>query len=215
MTPYSANSISLAICDGLTHLRQADRVISQLIDEVGPYVVRDPVDPYEALVRTIMFQQLTGQAATTILNRLLALTGSPGRYPTAAELLATSDDEFRSAGVSRQKASYLRDLADSIERGLIDFNSLPEVSDADVIDRLTAVKGVGLWTAQMFLMFQLQRLDVLPVGDVGVRRGMEIAYGLGGPPSTQQALTLGEVWAPYRTIGSWYMWRAVEIIPPA
>jgi DNA-3-methyladenine glycosylase II len=129
-------------------------------------------------------------------------------------LLATSDAEFRSAGVSRQKTTYLRDLAHRIEEGLLDFNSLPHDSDEDVISRLSAVKGVGRWTAQMFLMFQLQRLDVLPIGDVGVRRGMQVAYGLNGPPSEQQAHTMGQIWAPYRSIGSWYMWRAVEIIPP-
>ncbi len=161
-----------------------------------------------------MFQQLAGAAATTILNRLLALFGADSRYPTPAELLATSDQDFRGAGVSRQKTGYLRDLAQHMEDGQLGLATLPSASDEEVIERLTSVKGVGVWTAQMFLMFQLGRLDVLPVGDLGVRRGMQVAYGLDELPSLEEATRIGEPWAPYRSVGSWYMWRAVDVITP-
>ncbi len=198
----------------MRHLRQADPVLARLIDECGPYVPRSPGDPYEALIRSIMFQQLAGAAASAILGRLLALYGSDGRFPTPGELLATTDEQFRAAGVSRQKAGYLRDLAEHIRSGRLDLRGMAASDDAEVIERLTAVRGVGVWTAQMFLMFQLGRLDVLPVGDLGVRRGMQVAYGLDDTPSPAEATAIGEPWCPYRSVGAWYMWRAADIRTP-
>ncbi len=198
----------------MRHLRRVDGVLARLIDECGPFTPRTPGDPYEALIRSIMFQQLAGAAASAILGRLLGLYGSNERYPTPAELLATTDEQFRAAGVSRQKAGYLRDLAKHVEDGRLDLNGLADGDDAEVIERLTAVRGVGVWTAQMFLMFQLGRLDVLPVGDLGVRRGMQVAYGLDDTPSPAEATAIGEPWAPYRSVGAWYMWRAADIRTP-
>ena len=198
----------------MRRLVQVDEVLARLIQECGPYTLRAPGDPYEALIRSIMFQQLAGAAASAILARLLALHGSDGRYPTPAELLATTDEEFRAAGVSRQKAGYLRDLAQHVESGRLDLNGLAAADDAEVIERLTAVRGVGEWTAQMFLMFQLGRLDVLPVGDLGVRRGMQVAYGLDETPSPAEATAIGAPWSPYRSVGAWYMWRAADIRTP-
>ncbi len=197
------------------HLRAADPVIAALVEEHGPYRPRPAMDHYESLLRTILFQQLAGAAARTIQRRWLALYGDGpdgglGRYPMPDELLATTDDAFRSAGVSRQKASYMRDLAAHIASGDLDFAGIEALPDDEVIERLVRVKGLGEWSAHMFLMFQLGRPDVLPTGDLGVRIGMGIAYGLAAPPTPAEARVIGERWGPYRSVGSWYMWRAAE-----
>lgn len=190
------------------HLRQADRVVGALIEAHGPYRPRPAMDHYESLLRTILFQQLNGRAATTIQERWMALYG--GRYPTSTELLATTDDAFRTTGVSRQKAGYMRDLAERLLAGSLDLQGLDALSDEEVTQRITAIRGLGEWSAHMFLMFQLGRADVLPVGDYGVRNGMRIAYGLDDLPSPARAREIGAPWAPYRSVASWYMWRAVE-----
>jgi len=193
------------------HLRNTDPVLGMLIDAHGPYRPRPAMDHYDSLLRTVLFQQLNGRAATTIQQRWQALYG--GRYPTPTELLATTDEAFRAAGVSRQKVGYMRDLAEHILAGRLDFEGIEALDDTAVAERITAVKGFGEWSAHMFLMFQLGRPDVLPVGDFGVRNGMRIAYGLAGMPSPAEARTIGEPWAPYRSVASWYMWRATESTP--
>jgi DNA-3-methyladenine glycosylase II len=197
------------------HLRRADPVVAALIDRHGPYRPRPGGHPFDALVRAILFQQLDGRAAAAIQRRLYALHDSTdGRAPTPLQFLATTDEAFRAVGVSRQKAAYLRDLARHAVDGTLDFAALPELPDEEVIARLTAVKGVGEWTAHMFLIFQVGRPDVLPVGDLGVRNGMRVAYGLEEMPTPAQAREIGAPWAPYRSVGSWYMWRAVETVVP-
>lgn len=193
------------------HLRAADPVVGALIDARGPYRPRPAMDHYDSLLRTVLFQQLNGRAASTIQQRWQALYG--GRYPTPTELLATTDEAFRNAGVSRQKAGYMRDLAAHILAGTLAFEDIEALDDAEVTARITAVKGFGEWSAHMFLMFQLGRPDVLPVGDYGVRNGMRIAYGLSDLPTPAEARALGEPWSPYRSVGSWYMWRATESAP--
>ncbi|MSQ35836.1 MAG: DNA-3-methyladenine glycosylase 2 family protein [Dehalococcoidia bacterium] len=192
------------------HLRAADRVLARLIDAHGRFTPRPGDDPYNSLVRTILHQQLAGPAARTIERRWRALYGGEQAVPAPAAVLATSDEAFRSAGVSRQKAAYLRDLAAHVADGRLDFAAFARSSDDEVLRALTAVHGLGTWSAQMFLMFELGRPDVLPVGDLGVRRGMELAYGLAEEPSLDRMREIGAAWAPYRSVGSWYMWRAVE-----
>jgi len=197
------------------HLGAADPVLAALIEAHGPYRPRPATDHYESLLRTILFQQLAGAAARTIQRRWLALygdgpTGGEGRYPTPAELLATPDEAFRTAGVSRQKAGYMRDLAAHVVAGDLPLANIHQLPDDEVVRRLVVVKGIGEWSAHMFLMFQLGRPDVLPVGDLGVRIGMGRAYGLDEPPTPAAARLIGEPWAPYRSVGSWYMWRAAE-----
>ena len=189
-------------------------MVGALIDEHGPYQPRPSGDPYAELVRSVMYQQLAGAAAAAILGRLNALHGNSERIPTAKELLSTSDALFRGAGVSRQKTSYLRDLAEHVIEGRLRFDEIEQLSDEEVIERLTAVKGVGGWTAHMFLMFQLGRPDVLPVGDLGVRNGMKAAYRLRKPVTPERATKIGAQWAPYRSVGSWYMWQVVSTKPP-
>ena len=196
------------------HLREADPVVGELITRFGPYRPRPSGDPYGALVRSIMYQQLAGAAAAAILGRMLAIYGEDGRMPTPDEMLATSDQALRDAGVSRQKTAYLRDLAQRVADGSLDLSGVDTLSDDEVIQRLTVVKGIGEWTAHMFLMFQLGRPNVLPVGDLGVCKGMQVAYGLRKTPTPQRAQKIGACWAPYRSVGSWYMWRVAETRTP-
>ena len=197
------------------HLRNVDPIVGRLIDDHGPYTPRPTTEPYASLVRTILFQQLAGAAASAIQRRLYAMyDGDEARTPAPPELLETSDEDYRSVGVSRQKAGYLRDLARHVVEGQLDFEHVDEWPDDEVSAHLTAVKGIGEWSAHMFLMFQLGRPDVLPTGDLGVRIGMRIAYGLEDTPKPQEALTIGEPWAPFRSVASWYMWRAAETVTP-
>lgn len=209
--------LPFSIARANAHLRAADRVLARLIDAHGPYQPRPVDDPFDFLLRAILRQQLAGAAAATIERRWRALYGAEGQLdarPAPRAILRTSDDAFRAAGVSRQKARYLRDLAAHALDGRADFAALPRLPDDEVIARLTVVHGIGEWTAHMFLMFALGRPDVLPVGDLGVRHGMRIAYALAEPPTTAQAREIAAPWAPYRSVGSWYMWRAAESAPP-
>lgn len=196
--------------EALRHLRSVDPTLGALIERVGPYNPPRRPEPYTALMRAILFQQLAGAAANAIQKRFYALYSGDGRPPTPREVLETTDDQFRSAGVSRQKAAYLRDLAAHVVDGRLDLEALPAMSDEQVIRRVTAVKGLGEWSAHMFLMFHLGRPDVLPVGDLGVRNGMRLTYKLPELPTPAQAREIGAPWAPYRSVGSWYMWRAAE-----
>ncbi|MGE3856658.1 MAG: DNA-3-methyladenine glycosylase [Dehalococcoidia bacterium] len=213
--PSPARRVRFSLAKAYAHLRAADPVLAGLIEAHGPYRPRPAMDHYESLLRTILFQQLAGAAARTIQRRWLALygdgpAGGEGRYPTPEELLATSDEAFRAAGVSRQKAGYMRSLAEHVVSGDLDFAGIEALPDDEVARRLVAVKGLGEWSAHMFLMFQLGRPDVLPTGDLGVRIGMGLAYGLGAPATVAEARAIGEAWAPYRSVGSWYLWRAAE-----
>lgn len=195
------------------HLKAVDPVVGTLIDKHGPYEPRVSPDPYQRILTSILFQQLAGSAARAIMRKWLALYGDDGRFPSPSELLSTTEEQFRSSGVSRQKAGYMRDLAWHVVEGKLDFGRLDALSDEEVIERLTAVKGIGVWTAHMFLMFHLARPDVLPVGDLGMRNGMRIAYGLEEVPTPKRAAEIGEPWRPFRSAGAWYMWRAVEVAP--
>ncbi len=203
-----ASRLRFSAAHAYRHLRTVDPVVAALIEAHGPYRPRPAMDHYESLLRTVLFQQLNGRAAATIQERWMALY--EGRYPTPTELLATTDESFRASGVSYQKAGYMRNLAEHVLAGRLDFEAFDALDDATVIEQITAVKGFGEWSAHMFLMFQLGRPDVLAVGDFGVRNGMRIAYGLPAMPTPTEARRIGDVWAPYRSVGSWYMWRATE-----
>jgi DNA-3-methyladenine glycosylase II len=205
---------SFSVEDALAHLRKVDPQLAALIDRIGAYDAPRRSDPYAALVRAILFQQLAGAAAAAIQRRFFALHEPVDQPPTPKQILALTDEEFRSAGLSRQKIGYLRDLALHVAEGQLDLQALPALTDTEVIERVTAVKGLGEWSAHMFLMFHLGRPDVLPTGDLGVRAGMRITYGLDVLPTPKEALVIGEKWAPYRSVGSWYMWRAVAPIAP-
>ena len=168
-------------------------------------------DHFSALVRAITFQQLSTKAATTIYGRLAALM--PDGTPTAVALAAVSDDQLRTAGISRQKGSYLRDLCANVSSGALDLDALDALDDEQVIAALTQVKGIGRWSAEMFLMFRLHRPDVLPVGDLGIITAVQKVYGLRKKPNADRIRKMGESWRPYRSVASWYLWRALENKP--
>ena len=197
------------------HLSAADSILAVLIDRFGPHQPRQPSDPYAALMRAMLYQQLAAAGASAIQRRFYGLYGRVDQPPTPQELLATSDEDLRSVGISRQKIGYLRDLALHVLDGRLDFAALPAQTDDEVTRRLTTVKGIGEWTAHMFLMFQLGRPDILPTGDLGVRRGMQLAYRLGALPGLEETRAIGAAWAPYRSVGSLYMWRVAEAPAPA
>jgi DNA-3-methyladenine glycosylase II len=164
---------------------------------------------FDALVRSIVYQQLSGKAAATIHGRVLTLIGDGSGAP--AKIVATSHEDLRKAGLSNQKASYVRNLAEHVLDGSLPVNSLHELTDEEIIAALTQVKGIGKWSAQMFLMFRLGRPDVLPDLDLGIQKGIQKAYRLRKLPTPKQVLSRGAKWAPYRTIASWYMWRVLEV----
>ena len=192
------------------HLGKRDPVMGGLVRACGPLELEARGTPYQSLLRAILYQQLAGPAASTIERRLLALYG--GRVPEPEQVLATSPEAMRAAGVSRQKASYLHSLAEHAQNGALEYRSLARLQDDAVIARVTEVRGIGRWTAEMLLMFCLGRPDVLPVDDLGIRKGMQLAYGLRKPPDAQRMLRIAEPWRPYRSAGAWYLWRSTDVI---
>jgi DNA-3-methyladenine glycosylase II len=192
-------------------------VLAQLIAQVGPKGLGDPRagrpdDHYGALLRAIVGQQLSTKAARSIFARLTDRFG--GRTPTPEEVLDDDPEELRAAaGLSRPKVGYLRSLAEHVLSGELELERLDELSDEEVIAELVAVKGLGVWTAHMFLMFQLQRPDVLPVGDLGIRRAIERAYELDGLPTPEQIETIAQPWRPHRTLACRYLWRSLDNEP--
>jgi DNA-3-methyladenine glycosylase II len=195
----------------IRHLKSSDPVMARLIEQVGSCVfeTRDDGKHFDHVARAIVYQQLSGSAASTIFRRFTELYG--GRVPAPAELLATPEERLRSVGLSRQKIGYLLDLARKAESGEVDFDSLHTLDDAMIVERLTKVKGVGVWTAQMFLMFRLGRPDVLPDLDLGIRKGIQRAYRLRKEPNAARVHEIGKSWAPYRTIACWYLWRSLDV----
>jgi DNA-3-methyladenine glycosylase II len=188
----------------------------RLVDEHGPLDEEErrrgrPLEPYGALVRSIVGQQLSTKAARSIYERLTALFD--GRTPTPPELLAADPEDVRSVGLSRPKVAYLRSLAEHVESGELELARLSELPDEEVTEQLTAVKGLGQWTADMFLIFHLGRPDVLPVGDLGVRRAVERVYGLPDLPDAAQLTEIGEPWRPHRSLASLYLWRSLDNEP--
>ncbi len=198
---------------GIAHLRAADPVLAALMDRVGrlpdPREGRpDPDDHYGALVRSITGQQLSVKAARAIYGRLTDRFG--GRPPTPAEILAEEPEELRAAaGLSRAKVQFLRSLAEHVISGELELERLDELPDEEVIAELVAVKGLGTWTAHMFLMFHLERPDVLPVGDLGIRRAIERAYELPELPDPDLMEQIAEPWRPYRTLACRFLWRSL------
>ncbi len=161
-----------------------------------------------ALARSIVFQQLNGKAARTIFDRLEQAAGGE---LTPESLLALSEEQLRAAGLSKQKSSYLRDLAQRTASGELDFALLPKMSDQEVIERLTRIKGIGIWTAQMFLMFALERPNVMPTADFGIRAAIKRAYRKRKLPTPKQILKLSKLWEPHCTLACWYLWRSVDV----
>lgn len=196
----------------IAHLRKADPRLSAVIDSVGrcTFAPAENLAHFTAISRSIVFQQLSGKAATTIYNRFAALF--PDETPTAHGLVDASDVQLRGAGLSRQKIGYLRDFSARVVAGQVPIDMLHELSDDEIIAALISVKGIGRWTAQMFLMFRLGRSDVLPELDLGIQKGIQRAYRMRKLPTPKRVLEVGAKWAPYRTVASWYLWRSLDAI---
>jgi DNA-3-methyladenine glycosylase II len=192
------------------HLARRDPVMRDITKRVGALDIEARGKPFESLLRAILYQQLAGPAAAAIERRLLATFDDC--IPTPAQLAALPDDGFRGAGVSRQKMGYLRSLAEEFATGRLKDAEIARAADDDVIAMVTHVKGVGRWTADMLLMFCLGRPDVLPVGDLGIRASMKAAYDLRDLPLPEAMEGIAEPWRPYRSAGSWYLWRRSELV---
>ena len=194
----------------VTHLKRVDPRFAAVVRAVGPcrFTTRAEGTHFEALARAIVFQQLSGKAAGTIHGRFHDVYG--GRAPEPSELLATADETLRAAGLSRQKIGYLRDLAARVDAGDVPLHAVDAMSDDEALAALTRVKGIGRWTAQIFLMFRLGRPDVLPELDLGVQKGVQRAYGLRALPSPKEVQRIAERWAPWRTVAAWYLWRLLD-----
>lgn len=196
-------------------LMKADPKLARLMKERGPiHPDRDRragrPDPYTALARAICGQQLSTKAAATIWSRVEELFDG---VPTPEQVIETDPQTLRDAGLSWSKVSYFRDLAERVRDGDLDLGSLPELDDEEVIAELTAIKGVGRWTAEMFLIFHLGRPDILSTGDLGLRNGAQLAHGLDEPPTPAELQEMGERWSPHRTLASLYLWRALDNTP--
>ena len=193
-------------------LSKSDKKLGLLIKKVGALDIDPPtrLNPFEALLRSIVYQQLSGKAAATIHGRVKARFS--GRTIKPKDVIAISDEQLRGAGMSRAKVAAVKDLAQKTVEGLVPTGAqLRKMSDESIIQRLTQVRGIGEWTVQMVLMFQLGRPDVLPVKDLGVKKGFMLTYNLNDMPTEKDMINYCECWRPYRSVASWYMWRAVDL----
>lgn len=196
-----------------TSLSRSDKKLAKLIKLVGPVTIETPkrFDPFHSLARSIVYQQLSGKAAATIFGRVLATVPSPKEF-TPERIQKISDETLRSAGLSRAKLAALRDLCDKTLDGVVpDFRTMTKMADADIIECLTSIRGIGQWTVEMLLMFSLGRPDILPVTDLGIRKGFQKIYGGDEMPTPKTLAQFGERWAPHRTTAAWYLWRALEL----
>jgi len=192
----------------INHLKKSDPVMAAVIQRVGACRIEYGPPEFHSLAEAIIYQQLNGKAAVTIFNRFAELAGKP---VTPQGITPLTDQQMRSVGLSKQKTSYLRDMAERALRGELDFARLPDLPDEEVIEHLTQVKGVGVWTAQMFLMFTLKRPNVLPTGDFGIQMSIRKHYKKRKMPTPVQMEKIARAWEPYRSIACWYMWRSLDI----
>ena len=199
--------------EAIQHLTRADKALGRLIKRVGPCTLkpRNRRSPFEALVQSVAHQQLNGTAAKTILGRVKALYPHR-RFPTPEDLLGTPDERLRGAGLSRAKVAAIKDIAAKALEGIVPASrAIARMSDAEIVERLTTLRGVGPWTVEMLLIFTLGRTDVLPATDYGVRKGFALIYGWKELPTPKELLAHGERWRPHRTTAAWYCWRALEV----
>ncbi len=195
----------------MNHLKKSDPVMRGIIERVGPCRIQYGPAKFASLAESIVYQQLNGRAAATIFERLITLTGTP---LTPEAILKVSDEQLRAVGLSKQKLSYLKDLAAKTHAGELDFARLPELPDEEVIQHLTQVKGIGVWTAQMFLMFTLKRPDVLPTGDFGIQNAIRKHYRKRKMPKPKEMIRIARPWAPHRTVACWYLWKSLDVKEP-
>jgi|SRR5580765_2680102 DNA-3-methyladenine glycosylase II len=192
----------------VNHLKKSDPILRAIIERVGPCRMEFGEPAFSSLAEAIVYQQLNGKAAVTILNRFVALAGDP---LTPEGILRLSNEQMRSVGLSKQKSAYLKDLAAKTSDGLLSFARLPDMTDDEVIEHLTQVKGIGVWTAHMFLMFSLRRPNVLPIGDYGVQMAIRKHYKKRKLPKPKDMEKIARTWEPYRSVACWYLWRSLDI----
>jgi len=184
-----------------------DPKIADMILRVGEYKINFVKNPYRSLIDAIITQQLSGAAADSISKKFQELYQ---RYPRPSEVINTSDSKLRSVGLSKMKVTYIKDLSEKIQSKELRISSLKDKSDEEVIAHLTQVKGIGRWTAEMFLIFSLGRLDVLPVGDLGLKKGIQRLYSMPDLPEKDEIERIAEKWRPYRTVATWYIWKSLN-----
>jgi len=192
----------------INHLKKCDPVLRGIIERVGPFRMEYGPPEFHSLAEAIVYQQLNGKAAVTIFKRFADLAGAP---LTPEGILKLTDEQLRSVGLSKQKSAYLKDLATKTAAGVLDFSRLAGMPDDEVIEHLTQVKGIGVWTAQMFLMFTLKRPDVLPTGDYGVQAAIKKHYRKRKLPKPKDMEKIARPWAPYRSMACWYLWKSLDI----
>jgi DNA-3-methyladenine glycosylase II len=192
----------------VNHLKKSDPILREIIERVGPCRMEFGPPEFHSLAEAIVYQQLNGKAAVTIFKRFAAIAGEP---VTASGILKLSDEQLRGVGLSKQKSAYLKDLATKTRDRLLDFSTLDQLPDAEVIKHLTQVKGIGVWTAQMFLMFTLRRPDVLPTGDYGIQAAIKKHYKKRKLPKPQIMEKIAKPWSPFRSVACWYLWRSLDI----
>jgi len=199
---------------GVAHLKAHDATLAAIIEKAPLPTLKPHKNYYQELVESIISQQLSVKAAATILKRFRELFTSD--FPTPAQILSEDIENFRAVGLSRQKASYIRDLAEKVEDGSVHFEHLDSLTNDEVIEELIQIKGVGLWTVHMFLMFCMGRLDVLPTGDLGIKNGIQNLYGFTTKPTPEEMEKVAKKnhWHPYQTIASWYVWYSLDNKPP-
>ncbi len=199
---------------GVAHLKRSDPTMRRVVERVGPCVFEPDTsgDRFAALLEAILYQQLQGKAAAAISARFQGLYG--GAFPTPRQLLKTPSAALRGAGLSPQKQGYMRDLAARVESGSLDLTNIHRLDDGALVEALTQVKGIGDWTAHMFLVFHLGRLDVLPTGDYGLRKAVQREYHLRALPEAPKLERIARPWRPYRTLATWYLWQSTEPVLP-
>lgn len=195
------------VAEALKHLAVADARLAAIIKSVGAYKIELRSDPFRSLVEAIIYQQLAGSAADAIYGRFVKIYG---RFPKPKQLLATKDTRLRAVGLSARKIEYLKDLALCVSDGRLKLSRLREMSDEQVIEQLDQVRGIGRWTAEMFLIFCLGRQDVLPIDDLGLRKAIQKAYSLAELPSPENMRNIAQPWKPYSSIATWYLWKSLE-----
>lgn len=196
----------------IIHLKKSDPTLRRIIEKVGPYRIGFLEPTFATLVRSIVYQQLSGKVAVVIFNRLLeaATNGGGAEQLTPQAILKLRPAKLRAIGLSKQKSAYILDLAQRTKGGSVTFETIHQLSDDEVIEHLTAVKGIGVWTAHMFLIFALRRTDVLPTGDLGVRMAIRKAYELPELPKPVEIEEIARSWRPYCSVAAWYLWRSLD-----
>ena len=189
------------------HFLKQDRKLAKIIERVGDFEIKRRNNHFAALVEGILSQQLAGAAAGAIMRRFKKLYP---RFPKPIQVLNTKDSKLRSVGLSKMKVGYLKDLAKKIESGDLKIRTLSKMGDEEIIAQLIQVKGIGRWTAEMFLIFSCGRLDVLPVGDLGLRKGVQLAFSLPELPKPKEVEEIGMRWKPYRSVATWYLWKSLQ-----